>query len=341
MPDASVSPATTAARDQFVLTRRGSRPQHDPWRYQDLIVEEERAVDGSISRLATVFITGRECPWRCVMCDLWRYTTVADTPQGAIAQQVVAARAALAREAAPVTGIKLYNAGSFFDARAVPEADYEAIAASLADLSLVIVESHPSLVVRSARLDRFTEALACHCGPHRQLPRLEVAMGLETAHPEALDRLNKRLTLLRFADAAACLVERGIALRVFLLISPPFIPPLEQDDWLQRSVDAAFSCGASVVSLVPTRDGNGAIDALADAGAFVSPTLDDIERSAALALHHAQGRGRVFVDLWDLDRFAQCPHCVEARRDRLHRMNLEQQVARPVTCSHPDHLCHR
>ena len=64
------------ARDRFVLERRGPRPQHDPWRHQGLIVEDERAADGGRARMATVFLTGRECPWRCAMCDLWRYTTV-------------------------------------------------------------------------------------------------------------------------------------------------------------------------------------------------------------------------------------------------------------------------
>ena len=60
----------------------GPRPAHDPWRHQGLIVEDERTADGAVARVATVFLTGRECPWRCAMCDLWRYTTVADTPRG-------------------------------------------------------------------------------------------------------------------------------------------------------------------------------------------------------------------------------------------------------------------
>ena len=149
-------------------------------------------------------------------------------------------------------------------------------------------------------------------------------MGMETAHPAALDRLNKRFTLEEFATAAAALNERGVALRVFLLISPPFIPAREQDDWLLRSVDAAFSCGASVVSLVPTRPGNGALEALADEDAFRVPDLDDIERSFAAALEHARHRGRVFVDIWDLERFAHGLECSTARRDRLHAMNLDQ-----------------
>ncbi len=113
-------------------------------------------------------------------------------------------------------------------------------------------------------------------------PRLEVAMGLETAHPVALERLHKRITLERFAHAAAELRRRDVALRVFLLISPPFIPADEQDAWLLRSIDFAFDCGASVVSLVPTRSGNGAMEALRDEGQFRMPTLDDIERSFPL-----------------------------------------------------------
>jgi archaeosine synthase beta-subunit len=337
MPDAAVYPASTAGRDRFVLDRRGSRVQHDPWRYQGLFVEDERRDDGSISRMATVLITGRECPWRCVMCDLWRYTTVSDTPPGAIAAQVAAAREVIDREHQSVAGLKLYNAGSFFDARAVPDADYDDIAASLAGLSQVIVESHPSLVIRSSRLERFLTALARHAHPERGPVQLEVAIGLETAHPIALDRLNKRFTLERFAEAARRLRDRDVALRVFLLISPPFIPLHEQDEWLRHSIDAAFDCHASVVSLVPTRAGNGAIDALAETGDFHAPTMDDVERSFAIALQHARRRGRVFVDLWDLSGFSHCPHCFEARRDRLHAMNLEQRILPPLSCPAPDH----
>jgi radical SAM enzyme (TIGR01210 family) len=333
MREHGLYPATASARDRFVLERRGPRPEHHPWRYQGLIVEDERAPDGGSARMATVLLTGRECPWRCAMCDLWRYTTVADTPPGAIPAQVAAARAALGDERMPVAGMKLYNAGSFFDPRAVPEADYDAVASALTGLSRLVVESHPALVGK--RVDRLLAALARHREIEQRPASLEVAMGLETAHPIALERLNKRFTLARFAESAKRLEDRGVALRVFLLISPPFVPFHEQDDWLLRSVDAAFSCGASVVSLVPTRAGNGAIDTLARAGFFRAPDLDDIERSFELALVHAHAhqRCRVFVDIWDLGQFSHCPQCFAARRDRLQRMNLEQRVLPPRPCT--------
>jgi len=103
----SAYPTSGRARNRFVLDLRPPRPQHDPWRYQAIHVEEERAHDGRAARTATVFLTGRECPWRCAMCDLWRFTTAGDTPPGAIAAQVEAACEQLKQESPPVTHIKL------------------------------------------------------------------------------------------------------------------------------------------------------------------------------------------------------------------------------------------
>ena len=316
-------PDTSTERDRFVLEHRGPRRDHDPWRYQGLIVEDERSANGALAQIATVFLTGRECPWRCAMCDLWMYTIPGDTPEGAIPAQIASARNSLSNGDRAVSAMKLYNAGSFFDPRAVPESEYGAVAGALAGLSRVIVESHPALV--GPRVDRFLTAL------EREALALEVAMGLETAHPAALDRLNKRLTLDQFAEASRALHDRGVSLRVFLLISPPFVPADEQDLWLARSIDAAFDCGASVVSLVPTRSGNGTLDAL-PRDEFLAPTLDDIERKFQAALDRARGRGRVFVDLWDLDRFASCGHCLTARSTRLREINLSQQHVAARRC---------
>jgi radical SAM enzyme (TIGR01210 family) len=327
-------PAEPSARDRFVLDRRAPRVPHNPWRTQALLIENERAADGSIAHVATVFLTGRECPWRCVMCDLWQHTTHTDTPVGAIAAQVAAARTAVDDSREPVSHMKLYNAGSFFDPRAVPEADYNAVASHLAGLTRVIVESHPSLV--GDRAKRFVDALNCRRTPAGAAPALEVAMGLETAHPDALERLNKKMSVDDFLAAAGRLRSLGAALRVFLLVSPPFVLDANQDEWLLRSVDVACGAAASVISLIPTRPGNGAVEALAEDGWFHEPRLLDLERSLAIAQARVAETGasaRVFADLWDLDRFADCLHCLDARRDRLLAMNLEQRYLPAVSCA--------
>jgi radical SAM enzyme (TIGR01210 family) len=317
---------SAGARDAFIVSRRPARQAPDPWRAHGVTVEHEPTGTGDLAEVVTVFLTGRECPWRCAMCDLWKYTTEGDTPVGAIPHQIQALRPG----AAPLVQgrhIKLYNAGSFFDPRAVPPADYRAIAAAVAGFSRVIVESHPALV--GPRVDDFLEALSAEA--IGDAPRLEVAMGLETAHPAALERLNKRMTVGQFRHAASELGRRDVALRVFVLVAPPFVPAGEQAEWLRRSVDVAFDAGATAVSLIPMRDGNGTVEALGAQGVYVPPTLDVFDDAMDAALERA--RGRVFADLWDLERLTTCGACFGDRKARLEQMNLTQRPAPRVSCA--------
>jgi hypothetical protein len=85
------------------------------------------------------------------------------------------------------------------------------------------------------------------------------------------------------------------------------------------------------VALIPTRAGNGALDALAESGDFAPPTLTMLE--ACLADGIALGGGRVFADLWDLERLAACASCFERRAARLTHMNLAQTIVPAVPCA--------
>jgi radical SAM enzyme (TIGR01210 family) len=156
-------------------------------------------------------------------------------------------------------------------------------------------------------------------------------MGLETVHPQVLKKLNKRMTLDQFSRAAEFLRSNGVALRVFVLIKPPFLNEEEGLYWAERSTEFAFSLGATAVSLIPTRPGNGALELLQQQGQFSSPKLASLE--AALAHGIRLGRGRVFADLWDLEQFSECPHCFPGRLARLRRMNLEQTLMPVIACA--------
>jgi hypothetical protein len=182
------------------------------------------------------------------------------------------------------------------------------------------VESHPALL--GARCLRFRDLLK---------GRLEVAMGLETVHAETLSRLNKRMTVPQFEEGANWLAKNNISLRVFVLVKPPFLHDTEAVFWAERSVDFAFDCGAGVVSLIPTRAGNGAMDQLGKSGEFTPPTLDALEAATAYGL--SLKRGRVFADLWDLERISACHSCYNERRERLIQMNFCQTILPPVLCS--------
>lgn len=309
-------PDGAQARDRWITARRGERSALDAGRAYAAFVEEELDARGEIVPVATILVTNRECPFRCVMCDLWRNTLPHDTPAGAVVRQLDAALAGLptARQ------VKLYNSGSFFDPRAIPRADHAAIAERLRGFDRVIVECHPALV--GDECARFRDRLGTE---------LEVAMGLETVKPDVLARLNKRMTLAQYEAAARRLRDFDVGLRAFVLVRPPFMSEGEARPWAERSCRFAFEVGATAVSLIPTRGGNGALESLAAAGDFGEPTLATFEAAFADAL--ALGRGRVFADLWDLERFSRCADCLSARIARLREMNLIQTALPLPVCA--------
>jgi archaeosine synthase beta-subunit len=315
----SLYPATNLERDKWVLERRPERETLDPQKPYLFFVEQELSAAAEILHVATIFLTNRECPWRCVMCDLWRNTLTTSVPPGAIPSQIDFALSRLP----PARVLKLYNSGSFFDVHAIPAEDHPAIADRANNFERLIIENHPALVDDDCV--RFRDRLKC---------RFEIAMGLETVHPEVLPKLNKRMTLDQFSAAATFLRSNDIDLRVFVLVQPPFMQPDDAILWAQRSIDFAFDCGATAVTLIPTRGGNGAMEALAADEQFSAPRLETLETSFSYGL--GLKRGRVFADLWDADKIPSCPTCRTPRIARLRRMNLSQTNFSPARCQSCD-----
>lgn len=315
----SAYPETSSARSEWILGKRAPSNHLDPNKPFASIVEEERSESGEIVQVATVFLTNRECPWRCLYCDLWKNTLTESVPVGAIPNQI---DFALDQDSARTSRqIKLYNSGSFFDPRAIPIEDYPAIAERVRSFERIIVECHPALIGESAV--RFRDLTGT---------KLEVAIGLETVHPKVLPKLNKQMTLEHFSKAAAFLQKHDIALRTFILVKPPFLNETEALEWAKRSIDFAFDQGTTVVSLIPTRLGNGALEALAEQGDFSQPKLGTLE--AAMDYGASLERGRVFADLWDLERFSECSGCFRNRQARLGRMNVSQTILKYPSCAH-------
>ncbi|HKD38307.1 MAG TPA: radical SAM protein, partial [Pirellulales bacterium] len=273
--------------DRWILSRRPPKNAVDPWRPYHYLVEQERTRDGRLENVGTIFLTNRECPFRCLFCDLWKNTTDERVPDGAILAQIEWAL----EHMPPLRHLKLYNSGNFFDPQAIPPGDLPEIAEGLSGLETLIVECHPRLVGRS-----------CFQFQERLKPALEVAMGLETAHPQVLERLNKRMTLDDFSDAARQLRERRIGVRAFILLRPPFLDETEGLLWAKRSLDFAFAAGVECCVTIPTRGGNGAMDELAAARTFAAPVLESLE--AAVEYGIGLRAGRVFADLWDIERLA-------------------------------------
>jgi hypothetical protein len=306
------------------LSVRPPKNEVDPHVPYAFLNERERTADGEVEDVATIFLTNRECPWRCLMCDLWRNTTDATVPPGAIAEQIDYALARLPR----ARHVKLYNSGNFFDAKAIPVAEHGAIADRVRSFRTVIVENHPKLCGEACV--RFRDLLDA---------RLEIALGLETVHPEVLPRLNKGMTLDDFSKAAEFLLAREIAVRAFVLLRPPFLSEAEGVAWALESVEYALSLGVGCVSIIPTRGGNGVLERLQKSGHYAPPKLQSLERALEASFELARRRPtlpRVFVDLWDAEKFSECRDCAPRRVARLAEMNLTQRALPTVVCGSCD-----
>jgi radical SAM enzyme (TIGR01210 family) len=159
---------------------------------------------------------------------------------------------------------------------------------------------------------------------------LEVAIGLETVHPELLERLNKRVTTADFVAAAEWLRMRGMALRSFVLLRPPFLTEDEGLEWAKRTIDVAIDNGATFTALIPVRGGNGAMDTLRAAGDWAPPSLTSLEAGLChgLTISGKLPHQRVTADVWDISLFSDAGDADSAAIiERVNQMNLHQKVS--------------
>ena len=320
MSDLDPYPDSRAARDAWILARRVGIARTEklhPRHPSHWLRESEPDPTGGQASILTVFLTNKECPWRCLMCDLWRHTLEETVPVGAIPEQLERALAAdQVEHPRRAQWLKLYNAGSFFDSQAIPAADWPKLALKAQSFERLVVECHPKLI-REDRILPFQRLLGSGT-------RLELALGLETAHPEVLERLNKGIDREDFQRSAHWIRHHDMDLRVFVLVKPPFLNESEALEWACRSIDFAFDCGANTISLIPTRSGNGALESLSARGEFAPPRPETLE--SALAYGIQLGRGRVFADTWDLEKLETNAIRCSSLRARLEHANQEQCI---------------
>lgn len=302
--------------DKWILSCRGKKNSVNPHKPYATLVEKERTFSGTVEDVATIFLTNRECPFHCLMCDLWRNTTDESVPDGAIPEQIEWALNHLP----DVKHLKLYNSGSFFDKKAIPAKDYRRIASLISDFETVIVESHPALISEKCLV--FRDMIR---------PELQVAMGLETVNTGILSKLNKQMTLEVFSNSVSFLTRYNILTRAFILLRPPFLSESEGVYWAERSIDFAFRTGVECCIVIPVRAGNGAMDQILEKGLFKYPDIRSLEE----VLEYGTGlkAGRVFADVWDLKLFSKCDKCLEVRINRLTEMNLGQKFISRIKCA--------
>lgn len=114
--------------------------------------------------------------------------------------------------------LKVYTSGSFLDPEEVPEPCSDEILEHCAQKGLrLLFESRPEFVTQG----RLEHVLSLH-------DDLEVALGLESSNDEILrNSINKGFSRADYERAANDLREKGVDIRTYVLLKPPFLTESE------------------------------------------------------------------------------------------------------------------
>ena len=296
-----------------ILNLRTAGAVVDPTAPPAVVTEQEPDENGVIKQATTVFLIGKECPFRCLMCDLWKHTTSEPTPPGALVRQLSQVLPQIQHREI----IKLYNASNFFDPQSVPLTDRNGLATLVQDFETVVIENHPKLL--SNKVPEFAARLN---------GQLQVAMGLETADERILRWLNKQMTVADYERACEFLIKHGITIRTFLLLPAPGVESTDALSHTVSSVRKALDCGSRVTSLIPLRAGNGVMDWLLNERLVHLPDLSSVANTFASALKlRREKQQRIFLDLWNIETLATTEKHADDLRKQLHRWNMEQPTS--------------
>ncbi len=296
---------------------RPAKNRPSPWSIPKVLHSLEPDGKGGDVETTTVFLTGAECPFRCTMCDLWAYTSSERTPVGAIPFQL--SQVLSVGDSDKRRWLKLYNASNFFEPRSIPQEDLAKIAGYCSKFERVIVENHPRFC--DDRMQSFAQTIR---------GQLEVAMGLETIHPVALADMNKGMTLDDFDRAVETCHKLAIDVRAFVLLHPPGIPMPESMEWTWKTVAYALERQVRHVSIIPTRAGNGWIDALVEQTQYQLPTVELVRALYVTRYEHdiqIPYSSVVEFDLWDWDNLkGGCAYCRPILKELISKCNRTQNL---------------
>ncbi|MCA9192624.1 MAG: radical SAM protein [Planctomycetales bacterium] len=278
----------------------------------------------SIAECLTIFLKGGECPLRCLMCDMWQHTHRAPTPTGNIPKQIEFELSRL--QATRPKVLKLYNASNFFAPRNIPSSDLPVIADLIADWPRVVVENHPKFM--SAAVLKFSSRL---------IGELEIAMGLETVHPQLLAWLNKDMSLDDFERACRLCRSASIKLRCFLLLQLPGLTNSENRRWVAKSVEIAVSCGVTHICLIPLRSQSSILAGLLEAGKLTLPTYAQLIQ-VLLSCKPWGTHSVITADTWNWDLLGgMCAACSPIKKQIIETFNLSQNF--DLLDEYPDCEC--
>lgn len=276
--------------------------------------KEDDVVDGERVRALVAILRTRGCHWsRKGGCSMCGYNV--ESLEGIGAEEISAQLQAVLERYEGERMVKLYTSGSFLDPVEIPLVMRDRILASFAGARRVLFESRPEFVTKEALKD---------------LPdNVSVALGLESASDIVLRcSVNKGFGTGDYLRAVRTLEERGIPIRTYLLLKPPFLTERAGIDDAKASVRFAAVMSESV-SVNPINVQKGTlVEDLWRRGDYRPPWLWSLFE--VLRLRSAIPDVRLFSSpsgAGTARGVHNCPRCDRRLLGALERFNFEQDVS--------------
>ncbi|MHA2407658.1 MAG: archaeosine biosynthesis radical SAM protein RaSEA [Candidatus Ranarchaeia archaeon] len=151
---------------------------------------------------------------------------------------------------------KLYNSGSFFDEKDVPEKLRTKILGKIKKNSGIFklsVESRPEFLINNLKVVKETKKML-------EPIQLEIGVGLESSNNTILkDCWNKGFSIEDYKQSVQIVRSLNIRLKSYILIKPPFLTEKEAiNDAINSSCDA-INIGTNIISFNPCNIQNGTL----------------------------------------------------------------------------------
>lgn len=210
----------------------------------EAIWKEEDIVDGQKVRALVVILRTVGCWWSrkkgCLMCGYNQAASETGIGEEQLLKQLEIAKSKFQGEEM----IKIYTSGSFLDEREVPIAIRDRILDEFSTCKRVLFESRPEFVTE--------ESLSGLPGE-----KIEIALGLESANDLVLRKcINKGFTVSDYQRAASLIKSKGMRVRTYLLLKPPYLTERQaMNDTLESTEFASlFSDSISINPVNVQRD---------------------------------------------------------------------------------------
>jgi len=205
----------------------------------------------------TIILKTQGCSWAqnhggCIMCGYTKDSSPISPPPSALESQF--AYALQKAQKAPVSVIKVFTSGSFFDENEIPLTTRQNMLKQLTKLPTlrnVIFETRPEYINQEILVD--TKRILGDIS-------LEIAIGLETSNDQIRETcIHKGFIYQNYVQAAKIIRSQNCSLRAYLLLKPPFLTEQEAIDDTIGSALAAVQDGATTISINPATVHNGTL----------------------------------------------------------------------------------